>query len=143
MNELAGKSSIAEIEKFANRKFVYAAHISALMDQAAKRHMESTFEDVLFFAKFLVNAYTVLSRTGIDSQETEKLSTEFKENFEKISTLLKTIMKEAPQPSKTEFISTFFDSTTQSVDRLMTLLRELAWVKNYRLDLGLRAEKHL
>ena len=122
------------VEQFAHRKFQFRDDLGLLTDLSESRNMKQLFDDILFFAKFVSNANNVLKRAGVHSEETQKLSAEFKESLEKSSTLLRTLVKEAPEEVKKDFTARFFSLSQESVSNLLSLLYELSWIKNYSLD---------
>ncbi len=122
------------VEEYTHRKFRFRDEVGVLVDLAATRTMERLFDDILFLAKFVSNANTILKRTGTGSEDTVKLSAEFKENLEKASSLLRTLVKEAPEEIKQHFLSSFFSLSRDGMNNLLALLYELTWIKNYKLD---------
>lgn len=122
------------VEEYTHRKFRFRDEVGVLVDLAATRTMERLFDDILFLAKFVSNANAILKRTGTGSEDTVKLSAEFKENLEKASSLLRTLVKEAPEEIKQHFLSSFFSLSRDGMNNLLALLYELTWIKNYKLD---------
>ncbi len=90
------ESLLSDVEQFAHRKFRYRLEIGLLVEAAGTESLRRVWEDVLFNAKFLTNAYGLLKRVGSDSPDTVKLSSEFQDGVEKVSTLLRTLIKENP-----------------------------------------------
>jgi hypothetical protein len=123
-----------DVETFSAKKFRYRQEIEILVALSRERSMEEVFRDITFFSKFISNALNILKRTGADSAETEKLSVEFKDKLEKTSTLIKTLIKEAPGEVKAMFLSRFLSLSQESMNALLSLLYELSWIKNYSLE---------
>src|ERR1700690_4310765 len=90
------ESFLSDVEKFAQRKFRYRLEIGSLVELAGSLSLQRVLDDVTFYAKFLTNAFNVLQRIGKDSPDAAKLSVEFQEGIEKISTMLRTLIKEGP-----------------------------------------------
>jgi len=124
------------VEQFAHRTFQLRDDIAALMELAESRKMSRVFDDILFLAKFVSNARTVISRVGLESEETQKLASELKEQLERTTTLLRTIVKEAPEDLKLNFTTTYLTLGHENMANLFALLYELSWIKNYVLDRG-------
>ena len=134
MNHSQIEEYLTEVEKAAQQKFRYRAQVSWLLTVVYARKLELVFEDVLFFSKFLSNAYSVLKREGVGSDTIGNLKQEFSVNLEKIHTLLRTIVKESEEPGRGEFIARFLSMTPECMEHLMALAKELTWIKNYNLD---------
>jgi hypothetical protein len=88
----------------------------------------------MFHAKFVVKSQEVMKRIGPTGEGYDKLSTEFSASVEKASTLLKTLVKEAPDEVKEQFVRMFFPVDQDSLSRLMKLFVDLSWVKNWQVD---------
>jgi len=124
----------AELERYANRKFLFREEIGILLDEARSAGKMQVFEDMAFFAKFLSKSYDLMKRIGPDGEGYDKLSGEFSSAMEKSSTLLKTLVKDAPDESKQLFAGRLFQMDQESLSALMSLMKELAWVKNWMVD---------
>ena len=126
-------SFLSSVEQYVQKKFLYRNEIGLLWESAQDRNMKQVFDDICFYAKFVSNAYNILQRGG-QSDETEKLSVEFKDALEKVSTLIRTLIKEAPGEPKQQFIKHFFSLSHESMSNLIALFQELSRIKNYFLD---------
>lgn len=91
-------------------------------------------DDLSFLSKFLVNTDSVMKRIGIGGEGYSKLSFEFTENLEKASTLIRLLVKEAPDEVKKHFMSAYFGMTHDGLTALMELLHDIAWLKNWEID---------
>lgn len=123
-----------ELQKFAGRLFVHKDAIGILLDEARARGTLQVLEDLVFLAKFLSKTYDLLHRIGPDGEGFQKISAEFQENLEKANTLVKTLVKEAPESVKQNMVENFLRLDQESMTTFMALLRELAWVKNWMID---------
>ena len=123
-----------EVERSSGKKFLLRKEIALLYELAEQRSLRSVFDDITFYAKFISHASLILRRFGPTSDETTKLSQEFKEKLEKISTLMKSLLDEAPDDMRESFMTRFFFLSRESMNSLMALLQELSWIKNYSLD---------
>ena len=123
-----------EVEKSTGRKFLFRYEVELLVEIADQRSMRQVFDDITFYAKFLSHSSTILKRFGPNNDETVKLSVEFKEKLEKTSTLIKTLIKEAPDSVKQQFMARFLSLSHESMNTFLLLLYELSWIKNYLLD---------
>ncbi len=128
------ESLLSEIEQFAQRKFRYRLEIGLLVEAANSVSLRRVLDDIQFNAKFLTNAFNLLKRVGSDSPETVKLSSEFRDGVEKVSTLMRTLMKESPNEIRDLFLKRFLSLSTDNMTELLSLCNELSWVKNYSLE---------
>ena len=122
------------VETFANRKFRYRSDLILLMNAAASHSAHGQFEEIIFLAKFLTNASNVLRRVGHPRDETGKLSDEFGQKLGQISNLIRALIAGISGEERLAFESRFTSLSQESMQRLMILLSELAWVKNFLLD---------
>lgn len=127
-------SWIRAAETFAARMFRHRDDITLLLETCRARNQQQLFDDLVFNAKFITNALQILKRVGADNADAAKLSVELREMMEKTSTLLTTIIKEIPDARRQRFLDTFLALSQPAMAELMTLLAELAWVKNFMLD---------
>ncbi len=123
-----------QLRAFASGRLNYPRDIAVLVDLSWKQNMGQVFRDVIFHAKFAVKTKEVMARIGRDGQGYDKLSGEFQNSVEKTTTLLKTILKEAPADIKERFVNSFFSLDQESFANLAKLLEDLCWVKNWEVD---------
>jgi hypothetical protein len=121
-------------EAFASRPFHYREEITGLLEYCRQRGQQQLFDDLVFNAKFITNAFQILRRVGADNADTAKLSVELRDMMEKTTTILRTIVKEMPAERRARYLDAFLDLSHGSLGELTALLGELAWVKNYMLD---------
>ena len=125
---------LTDLQKFAGRLFVHKETIGQLLDQAHAHGTMQVFEDIAFLAKFVSKTFDLLQRIGPDGDGFMKISAEFQSNVEKANTLVKTLVKESPDPVKLPTVETFLRLDQESMAAFMNLMRELAWVKNWMVD---------
>ncbi|HWP83294.1 MAG TPA: hypothetical protein VNN76_11640 [Bacteroidota bacterium] len=130
--KVSTKEFLAALEVFANRKLNFPREVGELIELGASK--PEVFQDIIFHAKFVTNSYRVMTRIGFDAEGYDKLSAEFKESLEKVSTLIKTLVKESADEIKTRFTGQFFRLDQESLSMLMRLLADLALVKNWMVD---------
>ncbi|MBI4427494.1 MAG: hypothetical protein HY562_00060 [Ignavibacteriales bacterium] len=127
------ESFIQDLQRHANRKLNFPKEIGWLLE-CARNGMQQVFDDVIFQAKFAVKTQDIMKRIGPTGDGFDKLSAEFGASFEKTTTLLKTLVKEAPEESKTQFVSQFLTLSDESFGQLMKLFEDLSCVKNWQID---------
>ncbi len=128
------RSFLDNVERASNRKFVFRHEAELLLELAQQQSLQTLFNDVTFYAKFVSHASTILKRMGAASDETKKVSYEFTERLQKTVTLLKTLLNTAPDDIKEQFTLRFFLPSHDSMNALLSFLNELSWIKNYSLD---------
>lgn len=125
---------VKELEIASNRKLNYPQEIAQLIDVAHESGTMGVLEDTVFHAKFLTKSFGVMKRIGMDGEGYDKLSVEFQTGMEKVTTLLKTIIKESPPEIKENFVGRFFSLNHDNLAHLMKLLADLTMIKNWMLD---------
>lgn len=125
---------LSDVEQFAQRQLRYRSEISAFIDIATTHQQQKIFEDIIFLAKFLWNAYNLMQRIGPMGEGYSKLSGEFRDSLEKFSTLIKTLIKEGPEELKEKFKAMFFSMSSEHLNNLIQLSCDLSWLKNYSID---------
>ena len=125
---------LRSVEQFAGKSFRYRREILELLDLSLARSQRQLFDDLVFNAKFITNALNILKRVGADNADAAKLGAELGEMMEKTTTLLRTIIKEAPEGPRQHFLDSILALNQGAMTNLTGLLAELSWVKNYQLD---------
>ena len=119
---------------FAARKFRFRADLALLLDCA--RGNEEVFEQIAFYAKFLSKAHAILQRSGPGGEEVSRLSAEFGEKLGETSSLIGVLTASRPGGAASEFAARYLVRSQEGVERLLGLLYELSWIKNYRIEHG-------
>lgn len=125
---------LSDLEQFAGKNLPMREYVGTLLDLAREQGKMQVFEDLAFHSKFLSKSYDIMKRIGPDGEGYEKLATEFQTGLEKTNALVKTLVKESPDPVKEQFTASFFRLDHESLASFMNLLRDLAWVKNWMVD---------
>ena len=125
---------IDAVEQFARRKFRFREEIALLVEVSQNDNSKRLLDELAFHAKFVSHSYNILKRVGFDSDETKKLSSEFRTELEKSSNLLRRILLEAPQDMRDQFLPRFLSISNESMKAFLDFLHELSWIKNYSLD---------
>jgi len=125
---------IENLERHANRKLNYPQEVAQLVDFARQANTIGLFEDAIFHAKFITKSYGVMKRIGVDGEGYDKLSAEFQASLQKIATVLKELLQHAPAEIGAQYETAFFSVNQESLSRLMSLINDLALVKNWRVD---------
>jgi len=127
---------IRTVEGFAGQKFGFREEIALLYDQVLQQKRKDLFDEIIFLAKFICQALTVLRRSGKGNSETDKLSHEFQSNLDRSTTLIRALLADVPGDVKEPFEKKFLTLTYDAMDKYILFLQELSWIKNYYLDRG-------
>src|SRR5205814_2012340 len=119
---------------FTARKFHYRLEIGTLLELARNGNHLERFEEILFYAKFLTHAESILRRVGLDDETTKHLAAEFLEKSKKTIALLTDLLAAGSPEQKLHFDEQFFSLAGRSMNNLMGMLDELRWIKNYLID---------
>ena len=127
-------SFLDEVERSAGKKFLFRDEVAFLVEASERPRMDRPFADLLFFAKFLSHASTILQRYGTQDQSTAQLSQEFTEKLGKASELIVSLIADASDDMKRQFKERFLSLSRDSMTAMLSLLQQLSWIKNYLLD---------
>lgn len=128
------KEVISKVENHAQQKLQFRTEIEYLMDLAERNNFKQLFDDLIFRAKFITNAYNLLSRVGAESSETTKLSIELKKNLDIAFDIIRRMISKAPDELRTIFRERFEGNDNHNRENLFGFLYELSLLKNYFLD---------
>jgi hypothetical protein len=123
-----------ELEAFAHRDLPHRHEVGVLLQRAKEPQNTPLFEDLIFIAKFVSKTSEVMRRIGPSAEGYQKLATEFKDNAQRASALVKTLLKEGDRDLRQQFTESYFGLDQKSFARLLDLLADLSWVKNWRVD---------
>lgn len=127
---------LTDVEKFAGKKFRYRPEIGMLIDAAATPQGKMIFDEIIFYAKFLSHARDILTRSGLDSDETKKLAQEFSSKIEVTVGLVSSLVERVQEDHQHLFRNKFLVMSEAGMREYIELMKELSWIKNYRLDMG-------
>jgi hypothetical protein len=125
---------IADLEMFANRKLNYPLEVGELIQIVIQMGRTGEFEDLIFQAKFLVQSKDLLKRIGSGTQGFQNISREFQSSVQKSADILKILVDGAPIEIVQQFTKVFLFTETESFNRLIKLLSDLSWIKNWKVD---------
>jgi len=127
---------LSAVEQYSRKKFRYRNEIGVLIEIAEHSGRRPLLDDLTFYSKFATHASRILKSAGHGSTETVKLSAEFQDAIEKISTILRVLVKDADPETRDLVIPRFASLSPEGLGLLLALCEELSWVKNYTLDAG-------
>jgi hypothetical protein len=128
------KDFIDELEIYAQRKLNYPVEVGELLQIVMQAKLISEFEGLIFQAKFLLRTQEIMKRIGPGVDGFEKLSTEFQSGVKKSIDFLNLFVERAPSDVARKLTDTFIITETDSFNRLMKLLSDLSWIKNWQVD---------
>jgi hypothetical protein len=128
-------SYLDDVERHARRTFRFRTEVGLLAELGGTPATKPSWEELLFTAKFVTNAAGVLRRIGPSAEEAAKLSAEFSSAIERgVSTITSLLAGAATDERIPTFQTEFLSLTPATLDKLLDLFSELAWIKNYLLD---------
>jgi hypothetical protein len=125
---------LRELELASNRKLNYPEVTGRFVEISRTGGRDEVFDEVIFLAKFITKSAGVMRRIGVDGEGYDKLSAEFKSSLEKGASLLEALNRELPDEVKKEHETRFSAMTHESLEQLVSLMQDLALVKNWVLD---------
>lgn len=125
---------LENLQQHFNRRLRFLQEVGFLLDESNRQGLDQPFRDAMFQAKIATKTREVMNRIGREGEGFDKLSVEFQVSIEKVSTLLKTIVKESPDEIKHLFVNNFFSLDQAGFNNLLGLLEDLGWLKNWELD---------
>ena len=123
-----------ELQQSSRRTFAHKREMGELIELAWSLKKTEVLEDAAFHAKFVTRAFDIMRRIGRDAEGFGKMESEFKVSSEKAMTLIRTLVKDAPDETKRQFMDKFLAPAEENLPRVMQLLAELAWIKNWMVD---------
>jgi len=125
---------LASVEQHTGKTVRYPAELGRLLRIAAARSMEQVFADMIFHATFVVKTRDVMKRIGGGAEGFDTLSAQFSEGVERVTTLIRTLIKEEPDAWKQEFSARFLSMNQDSLNSALDLLADLSLIKHWELD---------
>jgi len=125
---------VEQLEQFSRRQFSHREEICQLAELAWSMNKTELIEDAAFHAKFITRALEVMRRIGRDADGYAKMEGEFRASTEKALTLLRTLIKDSPDDVKQHFLKNFISPSGENLPRVLQLLSELTWIKNWMVD---------
>ncbi len=125
---------LADVERVEKKRFRHRPEIGVLIDAIATPAALADFEKLIFSAKFITNAHGILKRSGLESEETRNMVAEYRVHVALARELLGAINSLLHEAERKYFERTYLGMTPEQLERTMSLLGELSWIKNYLLD---------
>jgi hypothetical protein len=127
-------SLVSSLQNFSREKLHHPEDLASLIELSRLHRHDQVLDDLTFIAKFLVNTSAIMTRIGKNGEGYEKLAHEFAENLEKALTFVRLLVKEAPDDVKRRFTTGYFEMAPEAMERLMQLLHDISWLKNWNID---------
>jgi hypothetical protein len=128
------KDFIIEIELYARQKLHNPVEVGELLQIVLQTGMRDPFEGLIFQAKILVRTQEIMKRIGPGAEGYENLSIEFQTGMNKAIGHIQALIKKAPHDVEQKFIDSFLEVQPENIHRLIELLSDLKWIKNYHID---------
>ncbi len=127
-------SLLATLDKLSHNTLGRRTDLGVLIELATLERQQDTLDELSFTAKFLHRSLGIMRRIGKDGNGYDKLESEFKGNLQKASTLVGTLIRNAPEETRQHFTSTYLGLTPGALENFMMLLHDLSWYKNWLID---------
>ncbi len=126
---------LTAVEHRQGKKFRHRADVGMIIDAADASAAFGEFERIVFLAKFITNAFSILRRSGVSSEETTNLARELETSLREIAERFRGLLAGGVDASAaSRFDHQFLTLSKASMESLQELLSELTWVKNLMLD---------
>ncbi len=125
---------LQELERFASRPLVHRQELGALIDAARSNGRTRDLEEAAFHAKFISKSVAIMKRIGPGGEGFGKLQTEVQSSAQIAVKALRAIVEDLPDPERVAWEEDFFRADVDSFGRLLKLMEDLAWFKNWTLD---------
>jgi hypothetical protein len=86
---------LGEAREYAGAAFRYERELGRIVAAGSDPSRKILLEEILFAAAFVTNARKILGRSGIDTEETARLSAEFAGELERLPSLLNRLVEGA------------------------------------------------
>ena len=125
---------VQDLDEYSSRRLKNRDDLAQIIELARTQRKLQVLDDIAFFGKSLWNTFNTMQRTGPAGEGYDKLSNLFNDNYEKVSTLIRTLVKEAPEDVKEHFKAKFFSPTHEGMSQMMNLIHDVSWLKNWEID---------
>ena len=129
----ATESFLADAERFTGRRFRHRLELGLLIDALNSDKLTKSFEELVFYAKFLTHAGAILARKGLAEEETGKMAKEYAATMQRALGLLEEIRGQLKEADRRTF-EPIIGMTHEHMKQFMSLMNELGWIKNYLID---------
>jgi hypothetical protein len=121
-----------ELELSTGYQFTYPDAVTLILERACIENKTNIFDDLIFYAKFIVKTREVMNRIGQKAEGYEKLAAEIQTSIDHAIELIRILIESTTQ--KEEFEKRFFFIETKSFSRFIELLSDLSRFKNWQID---------
>jgi len=134
------KDLLDKLTSLSNNALTCPDDLAIVMEMSLQRNAEPELADLSFLAKFLHRTHGIMTRIGKDGEGYGRLAEEFSNNLQKVIHLLRTFLSSAPPDVQGRFETEYLSMTPQCLNRLMALMYDLSWYKNWLIDNENRGE---
>ncbi len=122
---------LAEVERHTGTSFRFTDDLAFLISCGSDPQRTSLYEEILFTARFIVNARRILERSGTAGDDTAKLSAEFSEKLGKLMEMIGTCAGEVQGKEEKRVWNV---TTPGEMKNFFAFCGELAALHSYELD---------
>ena len=124
---------LEEINTFSEGRLKNIEDLKILLTTVDDKGRVNEFLDLIFFSKFVVKLHRMLNQKSISPEEAENIKPEFILHAEKVKDILKSIISEDANTLKL-LDEKYLSITPESFSFFISLLNDLAWIKNWHID---------
>lgn len=124
---------LEKVDLLSGGKLKHKDDLFLLISVADKEKKEKDFEEIIFFAKFIVSLFRILQKKQADKEGENKIKEEFSLHLQKIKSMLSVFMHTDSGEAE-EFEKKYFSQNRDSFALFIELLTDLSWIKNSQID---------
>ena len=127
---------LVELDRLSGGRLVQREDLGMLLGLGLPPERRLLLNDLAFSAKFLARAHAMMERIGPGGQGHDKLAAEFSLHLEKASSLIRLLLRHAPEPVTARFASRYLAMEPEALRNMLALCGDLGWYKNLLIDTG-------
>jgi hypothetical protein len=125
---------LAALEELSRHTLSRREDLAVLMEAAYRSGRSDTLEQLSFLAKFCVRTFGIMQRVGQGGEGYDRLAQEFEARVEQARSVLHSLLEGTEPQTNASLNERYLAMTPGSLRELLTLLRDLSWHKNWRID---------
>jgi hypothetical protein len=127
-------SLLRTLERASGGKLSRQNDLGTLLELGNGEELSAILADLSFHAKFVSHAYRLAQRIGTGAEGYDKLSHELNAGIATVTSLTRVLLAHAEEPVRQRFLTTYLETSPESLSNLLALCYDLSWYKNWMLD---------